>query len=275
MCEPVTAPCGHTFCRGCAAGGYLPAECPSCAHTLTPTEAASWKNNVLLVGLVEKCRPDDAKTRCHLQGRLRAGEFADALRVANEGLHLVPTDQSLKSCRAEANRGLLRFSEALEDLDDLCCRRPNWTEGFFRKGGALLEMGHNADALIQFHRCLQLQADFVPAKTQIQKVLEAEGMEVPDDVSSIMKVASEYLKGPGGGLGETESEGREGAFLPAAEEEEEEEETTKRRRRRRKRDDGHGGGTHTHTHTYHTPHTHTFIIESSWASSLNGFTRWI
>lgn len=43
-------------------------------------------------------------------------------------LPLVPDDQSLKVFRAEANLGLRRFSDALTDLDYLCCLRPSWTE---------------------------------------------------------------------------------------------------------------------------------------------------
>ncbi len=39
-----------------------------------------------------------------------------------------PEDVSLKVWRAEACMGLRRFSDALRDLDDLCCVRPNWTE---------------------------------------------------------------------------------------------------------------------------------------------------
>lgn len=44
------------------------------------------------------------------------------------GASSVPNDQSLKLYRAEANLGLLRFSDALMDLDYLCCLHPNWTE---------------------------------------------------------------------------------------------------------------------------------------------------
>lgn len=43
-------------------------------------------------------------------------------------------------------------------------------QGYFRKGNVLLEMGQQTEALVQFHRCLKLQADFAPAKTQIRKV---------------------------------------------------------------------------------------------------------
>ncbi|XP_031158371.1 LON peptidase N-terminal domain and RING finger protein 1 isoform X1 [Sander lucioperca] len=195
MCEPVTMSCGHTFCRRCV-GGYLPSKCPSCKERLKQREVKIMKNNVLLISVVEKCCPDETKTKCQIQEKLKANELMEALRIANEALHLVPDDQSLKVYRAEANWGLMRFSDALTDLDYLCCLRPSWTEGFFRKGTVLLELGQQTDALIQFYRCLKLHADFVPAKSQIKKILEAEGMAVPDEASCILQLVSEYLKGP-------------------------------------------------------------------------------
>ncbi|KAM6952715.1 LON peptidase N-terminal domain and RING finger protein 1 isoform 2-T2 [Lycodopsis pacificus] len=271
MCEPVTMSCGHTFCRRCV-GGYLPSKCPSCKERLKQREVKSMRNNVLLISVVEKCCPGETKTTCHLQEKLKASDFTEALRIASEGLHLVPNDQSLKLHRAEANWGLMRFPDALTDLDYLCCLRPNWTEGFFRKGTVLLEMGQQTDALVQFHRCLKLQADFVPAKSQIQKILEVEGMAVPDEVSCLLQVVSEYLKGPcpitslSGSQGPThpeglqrsrgdDGEGREAhqhdtgtecclslcqavSFLPVAEEDEE---------MMMRRDDGHGRGESGHS----------------------------
>lgn len=154
------------------------------------------KNNVLLISVAEKCCPDETKMKCHIQEKLKAKEFLEALRVANEGINLVPDDQSLRVYRAEANCGLMHFPEALTDLDYLCCLRPNWTWGFFRKGNVLLEMGQQTEALTQFHHCLKLQTDFVPAKSQIKKILEAEGMPVPEEGSRILQMLSEYLKEP-------------------------------------------------------------------------------
>lgn len=43
-------------------------------------------------------------------------------------------------------------------------------QGLFCKGNVLLEMGQQTEALALFHRCLKVQADFVPAKSQIKKV---------------------------------------------------------------------------------------------------------
>lgn len=195
MCEPVTMSCGHTFCRRCV-GGFLPSKCPSCKERLKQREVKSMKNTVLLISVVEKCWPDEARMKCHIQDKLKAREFTEALRTADEGLRLVPDDHSLKVYRAEANWGLTRHSDALMDLDNLCCLRPTWTEGFFRKGNLLLEMGQQKEAIIQFHRCLKLQADFVPAKSQIKKILEGEGIAVPEEVPCILQAVAEYLKEP-------------------------------------------------------------------------------
>ncbi|XP_037118261.1 LON peptidase N-terminal domain and RING finger protein 1 isoform X1 [Syngnathus acus] len=191
--EPVTIACGHTFCRRCA-GTHFPSKCPTCKERLKQREMRDAKNNVLLIRVIEKCWPEDAKIKCHLQEKLRAKQYQEALCVVNDGIQQVPEDPSLKLYRAEANCGLLRFSDALVDLDSLCCLRPLWTEGFFRKGNILLEMAQQTESLIQFHHCLKLQADFVPAKNQIKKILEAEGISVPEEVSCIMQVLADYLK---------------------------------------------------------------------------------
>ncbi|GLD61975.1 LON peptidase N-terminal domain and RING finger protein 1-like protein [Lates japonicus] len=217
MCEPVTMSCGHTFCRRCV-GGCLPSKCPACKVRLKQREVKSMKNNVLLISVVEKCCPDETRMKCHIQEKLKANEFTEASRIANEGLDIVPDDQSLRMYRAEANWGLMRFSDALMDLDYLCCLRPNWAEGFFRKGNVLLEMGQQTEALIQFHHCLKLQADFVQAKTQIKKILEAEGMAVPEEAACILQMVSEYLKEPypitslSGSQGPTHPEGLKNPF---------------------------------------------------------------
>lgn len=46
------------------------------------------KNNVLLISVVEKCCPDETRMKCQILEKLKANHFADALRVANEGLEL-------------------------------------------------------------------------------------------------------------------------------------------------------------------------------------------
>ncbi|XP_064829334.1 LON peptidase N-terminal domain and RING finger protein 1 isoform X1 [Oncorhynchus masou masou] len=193
MCEPATMSCGHSFCRSCL-GNYLPSRCPACKERFKQRDAKNIKNTILIFSVIEKCCPEETRMKCHILEKLKTSEFTEALRIADEGIRLAPGDVSLKVWRAEASMGLRLFSDALRDLEDLCCVRPKWTEGFFRKGNALLEMGRQSEALIQFHRCLKLQADFTPAKSQIKKILEAEGMSVPEEVPQILQVLSEYLR---------------------------------------------------------------------------------
>uniref|UniRef100_H2LUA9 LON peptidase N-terminal domain and ring finger 4 n=1 Tax=Oryzias latipes TaxID=8090 RepID=H2LUA9_ORYLA len=189
MCEPVTMSCGHTFCRRCV-GGYLPSKCPMCKERLKPNDVKAMKNNVLLISVVEKCYPEETRVKCQIHEKLKANEFAEALRIVNEELHV----KTLRLFRVEANCGLQHFSDTLTDFDYLCCLHPKWTEGFFRKGNVLLEMGQQREALIQFQHCLKLHSDFGPAKSQIKKILEVEGVAVPEDVPRILQVVSDYLK---------------------------------------------------------------------------------
>lgn len=195
MCEPVTMSCGHSFCRRCL-GAWLPSRCPTCKERLKQRDAKTIKNNVLVFSVIEKCCPEEMKMKCHIQEKLKTCEFTEALRIAEDGIETAPDDVSLKVWRAEASMGLRRYSDALRDLEDLCRVRPNWTEGFFRKGNVLLEMGKKSDALRQFHDCLKQHPDFAPAKNQIKEILEAEGVAIPDEVPHILHVVAEYLRDP-------------------------------------------------------------------------------
>lgn len=90
MCEPATVSCGHTFCRRCV-GSYMPPKCPLCKERLKQREVRGARNNVLLIGVVEKCCPDQARVTCSVQEKLKAKDFAEALRIANDQLNLGKT----------------------------------------------------------------------------------------------------------------------------------------------------------------------------------------
>lgn len=46
------------------------------------------RNNVLLISVAEKCWPEETKMKCHIQEKLKAGLFMEALRITNEGIDL-------------------------------------------------------------------------------------------------------------------------------------------------------------------------------------------
>ncbi|XP_062855931.1 LON peptidase N-terminal domain and RING finger protein 1 [Trichomycterus rosablanca] len=194
LCEPVTVSCGHSYCRRCIMGVWVPSRCQVCKEKLKQKDVRNLKNNVLLFGIIEKCLSEQSKTRCQIQDKLRTHDFTEALRITQHAIHTDPDDVSLKVWRAEACSGLQRFSEALQDLDDLCFARPNWAEVFFRKGNVLLELGRKTEALVQFHSCLKQQPDFAASKNQIKKILETEGLVVPEEVPQILDAVNEYLR---------------------------------------------------------------------------------
>ncbi|XP_064181343.1 LON peptidase N-terminal domain and RING finger protein 1 [Anguilla rostrata] len=195
MCEPVTVPCGHSFCRRCV-GTSLSARCPICKEKLKSRDVKNIKNNVLLFSVIEKCCPEEVKLKCRLRERLKAREFAQALRIVDEGLDIYPEDVSLKLWRAEVFVGLQRFADALRDLSDLCRQRPSWAEGFFRKGRVLQDMGRHTEALCQYQHCLRLHPEFSTARSEVTKILAAEGVAVPEDSPQLLPLVSEYLRDP-------------------------------------------------------------------------------
>ena len=83
MCEPVTMSCGHSLCRRCLGTN---SRCPTCKERLKQKDAKNIKNNVLLISVIEKCRPDETKMKCQILEKLKASEFTDALRIADEGI---------------------------------------------------------------------------------------------------------------------------------------------------------------------------------------------
>ncbi|MBN3297346.1 LON peptidase N-terminal domain and RING finger protein 1 [Amia ocellicauda] len=191
--EPVTVSCGHSFCKRCVGTG-LPSKCHICKERLKLRDVKHVRNNVVLFSIIEKCYPEETKLKCHLQDLLKNCEFTAALRIADEGLELAPNDVSLRMSRAEANMGLQCFTDVLEDLDVLCKTRPTWTEGYFRKGNVFVEMGQKSEALIQYHHCLRLQLECAPAKQQIQKILNTDGVPIPEDIEDLLKVVSIHMR---------------------------------------------------------------------------------
>ncbi|KYO46032.1 LON peptidase N-terminal domain and RING finger protein 1 [Alligator mississippiensis] len=82
-----------------------------------------------------------------------------------------PSDLMLRIYRAESYAGLHEFKTAVEDLNFVISKMPNWPEVYFRKAKVLHDSGFIGDALKLFLQCLALDEDFLPAKIEVEKTL--------------------------------------------------------------------------------------------------------
>ncbi|NWY61746.1 LONF1 protein, partial [Chionis minor] len=161
--EPVTVPCGHTYCRRCLRR-ELRARCRRCRDWLPPAggtspAAAPLRTSVVLNQLAEKWFPGECE-------RARTGSRLEELLAQGRSVDLM-----LRIYRAESYVGLQEYKTAIEDLNFVISKMPNWPEVYFQKGKVLQDSGFVGDALQLFLQCLALDEDFLPAKLEVERTL--------------------------------------------------------------------------------------------------------
>ncbi|XP_053259096.1 LON peptidase N-terminal domain and RING finger protein 1 [Podarcis raffonei] len=166
--EPVVAPCGHAYCRRCV-HEHLRARCRRCGDPLASSPVA-----VALGHLAEKWFPEEckrARTWRRLGEMLVQGQLREASEAASQALEEDPSDLILRVYRAESYAGLQEFKYALDDLNAVTAKMPNWSEVYFRKARILNNAGSKDDALQLLLHCLALDEEFIPAKLEVEKML--------------------------------------------------------------------------------------------------------
>ncbi|CAH1268424.1 LONRF1 [Branchiostoma lanceolatum] len=174
--EPVTIPCGHTFCKRCIEKDPTK-TCPRCRVRFTEAEYPDCqvlKPTVILCNIFDKWWPDEVKAiRLKWEGNdlFSKKDFSKATEKYTQALNLVPGDAILHSNRSHAYSSNHEWSLALKDALLVCQLRPDWPKGHYRKGMALIGLGRHEEAMSCFLQCLTLDPDVRPAQAELERLL--------------------------------------------------------------------------------------------------------
>ncbi|XP_056115646.1 LON peptidase N-terminal domain and ring finger 1, like [Rhinichthys klamathensis goyatoka] len=171
VADPVTVPCGHTYCRRCLQHSTF-SKCKLCSEDIgrRPGEP---RLNVILCGLLEKWFPEDVKrTKCigEAENLLKSKQYDDAIALTSQLLETDSSNVWVQVCHAEAQRGMKQYRKALENWESCLIAAPS-PEGYFRKAKLLQEMGHVDESLQVFLQCLALDENFHQAKQEVEMIL--------------------------------------------------------------------------------------------------------
>ncbi|XP_052529317.1 LON peptidase N-terminal domain and RING finger protein 3 isoform X2 [Tympanuchus pallidicinctus] len=171
--EPVSLPCGHTFCKKCLEreDRAAAARCVLCRQE---GGGRLPRVNVILSNLLGKWFPRQVRaSQLRHEGNLlyREKKLHAALQKYDEALSLAPNDHLLYSNRSQINSTLKACEDALHDAEAACRLQPYWLKGHLRKGQALANLGKTEEALREFLFCLALDMGNKTAKSEAQKLL--------------------------------------------------------------------------------------------------------
>ncbi|KAJ7415198.1 LON peptidase N-terminal domain and RING finger protein 3 [Willisornis vidua] len=172
--EPVSLPCGHTFCKKCLERDRAPeSRCVLCKEAGSAAAGQLLRVNVILSNLLAKWFPCQVKaSQLRHEGNLlyKEKKLQAALQKYNEAVSLAPNDHLLYSNRSQINSTLKACEDALHDAETACRLQPYWLKGHLRKGQALANLGKTEEALREFLFCLALDTGNKTAKSEAQKV---------------------------------------------------------------------------------------------------------
>lgn len=153
--NPVTLPCGHTFCKECADEAMF---CLVCGITLDRPCPV----NIFLVAILSNWFPNEYKAtelKKIAKNQMKNNSLLLALSSVNKALLLVAEDYIGLNLRSEIYTRLQRYSEAFRDVELACKINHCDAKLQFQRGVCYSNLGNLESAIDAFQLCLELEPE--------------------------------------------------------------------------------------------------------------------
>lgn len=167
--EPITLPCGHTFCKFCLQDDFSSEVCTICGATNTEELKAP---TFLLHNIILKWFPRDFELGIKkIEGRtcMIQGKYNQATEIFSSVLLEEPNDVNCLGWRAECYSNLDMFELALKDIELACKLLPSSVRFLLRKSRIFLKAGNREKNVSVLLQCAAIE----PQNFKVREELES------------------------------------------------------------------------------------------------------
>ncbi|XP_031551541.1 LON peptidase N-terminal domain and RING finger protein 3-like [Actinia tenebrosa] len=167
--EPITLPCGHTFCKFCLQDDFSSEVCTICGTTNNEELKAP---TFLLCNIIFKWFPKKYELGLKkIEGRtsMVQGKYRQAIEVFSFILGEEPNDVNCLGWRAECYSCLEMLDLALKDIELARSLLPNSIRLLYSKSRILLRAGNREQSVFTLLQCAAIE----PHNSKIQEELES------------------------------------------------------------------------------------------------------
>ncbi|XP_067948268.1 LON peptidase N-terminal domain and RING finger protein 3-like [Watersipora subatra] len=169
--EPTTIYCGHSFCKKCLEK-VQSNTCMFCGEN--PSISVGFQPNVFMTRLIFKFFPkleEVSQLKKLANESFLEQNYDKALALYTQAIKISADDHVTWSNRSQVFTKLDKYEQALQDALQSIRLKPQWAEGYFRKGVACELLEKKNEAALSYMKCLAIDGMATPARTNLTKIV--------------------------------------------------------------------------------------------------------